>query len=159
MKSVFRILTAMRKKGFKYMAKMSPGRGFRIWLLKKCHYKIGNKVYIGEDLIIIDDLFDPEINLIIGDRAAISPRVTLILHTQPNLSNIADFVNSRKGKIVIASDAWIGTGAVIMPDVQIGQGAVVGANSVVTKDVLPYTIVGGIPAKKIKEIQMIKNAK
>lgn len=154
MLSVLRALTAMRKKGFKYMAKMSPGCGFRIWLLKKCHYQIGTKVYIGEDLIVIDDLYDPEINLTIGDRAAISPRVTLILHTQPNVSHIANFVNSRKGKIEIASDAWIGTGAVIMPDVQIGQGAVVGANSVVTKDVPPYTIVGGIPAKKINMVRV-----
>ena len=79
---------------------------------------------------------------------AISPRVTLVIHTQPNVSRIVDYVNSKKGKITIEKDAWIGTGVVILPDVTIGEGAVVGANAVVTKDVPPYTVVGGIPAKK-----------
>jgi len=109
-------------------------------------------VYIGEDLIIVDDLKDPTNYLVIGDRVAISPRVTLVLHTKPNWSRIADYVNSRKGKITIGNDAWLGTGAVILPDVTIGEGAVVGANSVVTRDVPPYTIVAGIPAKKIRTV-------
>jgi acetyltransferase-like isoleucine patch superfamily enzyme len=143
------ILTMLKKKIFKFIAKLSPGFGFRIWLLRKCNYKIGEKVYIGEDLIIIDDLKDPKKYLSIGDRVAISPRVTLVIHTQPNQSRIVDYVNSKKDKITIEKDAWIGTGVVILPDVHIGEGAVVGANAVVTKDVAPYTVVGGIPAKKI----------
>ena len=143
----------LKKKVFKYIAKLSPGYGFRIWLLKKCNYKIGEKVYIGEDLIIVDDLKDPRNYLTIGDRVAISPRVTLVLHTKPNWSRIADYVNSRKGTIIIKSDAWIGTGAVILPDVEIGEGSVVGANSVVTKNVPPYTIVRGIPAEEVKKVK------
>lgn len=55
-----------------------------------------------------------------------------------------------KGDIVIGNDVWIGYEAVIMPGVCIGDGAVIGTKAVVTKDVLPYTIVGGIPAKPIK---------
>jgi maltose O-acetyltransferase len=144
----------LKKKIFKYIAKYSPGCGLRIWLFRKCNYTIGQQVYIGEDLIIIDDLKDISNNLIIGDRASISPRVTFVLHTKPNFSKIADFVNSRKGKILIEKDAWIGTGSVILPDVKIGEGAVVGANSVVTSDVPPYTIVGGVPAKKIKTVNV-----
>jgi len=159
MKFKIRSIHAAKKKIFKYIAKLSPGFGFRIWLLKKCNYKIGSKVYIGEDLIIIDDLYDVDISLTIGDRVAISPRVTLVLHTKPNWSKIAEFVNSKKGKIAIGNDAWIGTGAVILPDVCIGKGAVVGANSVVTRDVAPYTIVGGVPAKKIKDVLMPKSEK
>lgn len=54
------------------------------------------------------------------------------------------------GNIVIGNDVWIGEGAVIMGGVTIGDGAVVGSNAVVTKDVDPYAIVGGIPAKKIR---------
>ncbi|QQY83987.1 acyltransferase [Tamlana sp. s12] len=53
-------------------------------------------------------------------------------------------------KIVIEEDCWIGRGCIILPGVTIGKGAVVGANSLVNKDVSPYTIVGGIPAKFIK---------
>ena len=146
--------TMIKKKVFKSIAKISPGYKLRIWLLRGCNYHIGNKVYIGEDLIVIDDLKDETVRLNIGDRVAVSPRVTLVLHTEPNWSRIADYVNSRKGRIIIEKDAWIGTGSVILPDIRIGEGAVVGANSVVTKDVPPYTVVGGIPARTIKTVHV-----
>ena len=55
-----------------------------------------------------------------------------------------------KGDIVIGNDVWIGYEAVILSGVHIGDGAVIGARAVVTKDVAPYTVVGGVPAKKIK---------
>jgi acetyltransferase-like isoleucine patch superfamily enzyme len=54
------------------------------------------------------------------------------------------------GATIIDSDVWIGDGAIIMPGVHIGIGSVVAANAVVTKDVAPYQIVGGVPAKVIK---------
>ncbi|MDD3921045.1 MAG: CatB-related O-acetyltransferase [Eubacteriales bacterium] len=55
-----------------------------------------------------------------------------------------------KGDIVIGNDVWIGYEAVILSGVTIGDGAVIGARAVVTKDVPPYTIVGGVPAKPIR---------
>lgn len=57
----------------------------------------------------------------------------------------------KKGDIVIGNDVWIGYEAVIMSGVHIGDGAIIGTRAVVTKDVPPYTIVGGIPAKEIKK--------
>ena len=149
----------IKKKFFKIFAKYFPGLFLRIWLLKKCNYSIGQSVYIGEDLIIIDDLQDSTQYLKIGDRVAISPRVTLVIQTKPNWSKIAEYVNSRKGYININNDVWIGTGAVILPDVTIGEGAVIGANSVVIRDVPPYTIVGGVPAKIIKSVNVPWNKK
>lgn len=56
-----------------------------------------------------------------------------------------------KGDIVIGNDVWIGYEAVIMAGVTIGDGAIIGTRAVVTKDVPPYTIVGGIPAKPIRK--------
>ena len=56
-----------------------------------------------------------------------------------------------KGDIVIGNDVWIGFEAVVMAGVTIGNGAVIGARAVVAKDVPPYTIVGGIPAKSIRK--------
>ena len=56
-----------------------------------------------------------------------------------------------KGDIVIGNDVWIGYEAVILAGVMIGDGAVIGARAVVTKDVPPYTVVGGVPAKEIKK--------
>ncbi len=55
-----------------------------------------------------------------------------------------------KGDIVVGNDVWIGYEAVILAGVTIGDGAIVGARAVVTKDVPPYTIVGGVPAKRIR---------
>lgn len=55
-----------------------------------------------------------------------------------------------KGDIVIGNDVWIGYEAVIMSGVKIGNGAIIGTRALVTKDVPPYTIVGGVPAKEIK---------
>lgn len=144
----------IKKKLLKLIAKNLPGCGLRISLLRMCGYVIGDSVYIGEDFIIVDDLGENQFNLSIGDRAAISPRVTFVLHTQPNESRIVPYVNSHKGSITIDSDAWIGTGAVILPNVTVGEGAVVGANSVVTKNVAPYTVVGGVPAHKIKDVNV-----
>ncbi len=56
-----------------------------------------------------------------------------------------------KGDIVIGNDVWIGYEAVILAGVTIGDGAVIGTRAVVTKDVPPYTIVGGVPAKPIRK--------
>ena len=56
-----------------------------------------------------------------------------------------------KGDIVIGNDVWIGYEAVILSGVHIGDGAIIGTRAVVTKDIPPYTVVGGIPAKEIKK--------
>jgi hypothetical protein len=53
--------------------------------------------------------------------------------------------------VVVEDDCWLGINVVVMPGVTIGKGAVVGANSVVTRDVAPYTIVAGVPAKMLKK--------
>ncbi len=146
-------LTKIKKKLFRLVAKDTPGCGLRIALLRMCGYVVGNSVYIGEDFLIVDPE-ETQFNLNIGDRASISPRVTFVMHTQPNESRIAPYVNSHKGSITVCADAWIGTGAVILPGVTIGEGAVIGANSVVTRNVAPYTVVGGIPAHEIKRVNV-----
>ncbi|NRA74247.1 MAG: CatB-related O-acetyltransferase [Rickettsiales bacterium] len=67
-----------------------------------------------------------------------------------------------KGDTIIGNDVWIGNNVTIMQGIKIGDGAIIGTNSLVTKDVLPYTIVGGNPAREIRKrfdedvIQMLK---
>ena len=63
----------------------------------------------------------------------------------------ADKAWDNKGDIVIGNDVWIGFEAVILAGVTIGDGSIIGARAVVTKDVPPYTIVGGVPAKPIRK--------
>ena len=64
-------------------------------------------------------------------------------------ANVTDAWDN-KGDIVIGNDVWIGYDAVILSGVTIGDGAVIGTRAVVTKDVPPYTIVGGVPARQIR---------
>ena len=64
-------------------------------------------------------------------------------------ANVTDAWDN-KGDIVVGNDVWIGYEAVVLQGVTIGDGAIVGARAVVTKDVAPYTLVGGVPAKPIR---------
>lgn len=68
----------------------------------------------------------------------------------PEAASIEDH-NVSKGNVIIGNDVWIGYGANILSGVTIGDGAVIGAFSLVTKDVAPYSIVGGNPAKEIRK--------
>ena len=68
---------------------------------------------------------------------------------QLDAENICDAWDN-KGDIIIGNDVWIGYEAIIMSGVKIGDGAIIATGAVVTKDVPPYTIVGGIPAKPIR---------
>lgn len=72
------------------------------------------------------------------------------------MSEVEGFKNSKDafqlaGDTVIGNDVWIGTEAMIMPGIKIGDGAVIGSRALITKDVEPFTIVGGNPAKPIKK--------
>jgi maltose O-acetyltransferase len=90
----------------------------------------------------------------IGDYVMIAPNVSLLggfTHPFDDLSSpMVLQPDLYKGPIVIEDDVWIGINAVIMPGVHIGKGAVVGANSVVTHDVPPYSVVGGTPARVLR---------
>lgn len=145
------------KRLLKLLAKHTPGYNVRCRLLRMAGYKIGGRVYIGEDLIIIDEL-DDRARVRIGDRVAIAPRVTLVISSHPNFSRIRPFVKCVHGYIEIGDDAWIGTGCIILSDVRIGKGAVVGAGSVVTKDVPDFAVVAGVPAKPIKKLDTSSEA-
>ena len=91
------------------------------------------------------------VEVTIGDGVFIGPKVNLItINHDPNPDNR----NATYGRpIVIEDKVWIGIGATVLPGVHIGYGSIIGANSVVTHDVPPMTIVGGNPAKIIKAIE------
>lgn len=119
---------------------------------------IGKKTY-GE--IHITDWSFLDTKLRIGSYCSIAPNVQFLLGGEHQINSIStypfkvyEFGYSReagsKGDIVVKDDVWIGTNAIICSGVIIGQGAIVAAGAVVTKDVEPYAIVGGNPAKVIK---------
>lgn len=108
---------------------------------------IGNNVGIAQNCFI-----QVRGEVIIGDNVIFGPNVSLFsenhLFDNPDLPVNVQGVN-RKG-VTIESGVWIGSRAVILDGVTVGRNSIVAAGSIVNKDVLPYSIVGGIPAKLIK---------
>ena len=144
-----RFFWRLRKKVLKRWARNAFFPGWRIQLLRWCGYRIGRDVYIADDLLIAEELED-RANLTIGDRASLAPRVTLVLSSHPNESRIRSFAPLARAPIVIEPDVWLGAGVVVLPGVTIGRGAIVGANSVVTKDIPPLHVVAGQPARTVR---------
>lgn len=87
----------------------------------------------------------------IGNNVMIAPNVVIQAseHKYDKLNTPIRLQGHRAGKIIIEDDVWIGANVVITSDVRIGQGAIIGAGAVVTHDVLPFRIVGGVPAEII----------
>ena len=77
--------------------------------------------------------------------------------TRGHSVNLPRFGITKDAPVIIEDHVWIGGNAVILPGVTIGKGAIVAAGAVVTKNVMPFTIVGGVPAKKIAEVPCAKN--
>lgn len=105
------------------------------------HIKIGNGTIIGEGVTL-----DGRGTLTIGNHVDIASEV-MIYNAQHDIHD--EYFSSEIKPVTIEDYVFIGPRAIILPGVTIGKGAVVGAGAVVTKDVDPYTIVGGIPAKEI----------
>jgi len=111
--------------------------------------KIGKDSLIGEYSVIRG-----QGGVEIGDRVYTSPFTQIIAVNHVFDDPEQPFVDqgiTAEG-IVIEDDVWLGAGAVITDGVRVGKGAVVAAGAVVTKDVAPHTVVGGVPAKQIKSI-------
>lgn len=120
----------------------------RAMIIQSKKIKIGKNTYIGAYCNIrpVDE------EIIIGNDVQIAQFVSIIganhRYEDRNLKISPDNLVSEK--VVIEDNVWIGANAVITPGVTIGKGVVIGAGAVVTKDVPPFAVVGGVPAKVIK---------
>ncbi len=111
---------------------------------------IGNHVYINYECVLGAT---QKAELIIGNFVMFGPRCFLITATnQYDNWKMPIKIAQQKtyAPIVIEDDVWLGAMVIVLPGVRIGRGAIVGAGAVVTKDVPPYAIVGGVPAKVLK---------
>lgn len=162
------------KKGKKYLTVGEGGvnEGKYIFETDEGEIQIGSRVYIGAStfisrsrIVIEDDVimawnctvYDHDSHSIYWDERkydVIQWHRDLLQGESPIRNK--DWRGVATKEIRICSKAWIGFGVTILKGVTIGEGAVVGAGSVVTKDVPPYTVVGGNPAKVIKKIENIK---
>jgi acetyltransferase-like isoleucine patch superfamily enzyme len=136
---------------------------------------IGNNVYIGHNTIlkgyyknemVIGDhtwigqgcFLHSGGGIEIGKAVGIGPMVKIItsVHREDDFSKPLIFCDYEFGKVIIEDGCDIGVSAIILPGVKIGEGSIIGASSVVTKDVEPYTVAAGIPAKVLRN--RIKNS-
>ena len=139
----------------------------KVFLDLKSLYKFDlNKIKIGKNTygtIDVRMFGNPNEKLEIGSYCSIAKNVIFILGGNHNYQYISTFPFKNKlmndfseieaetkGKTIVEDDVWIGINSLILSGIKIGQGAVIAAGSVVTKDVPPYAIVGGNPARILK---------
>ena len=137
---------SIRKIVFKF-AGIKIGKGSTIYIGAKFFEPRG--VIIGEDTMIGDRAFlDGRGRLKIGSHVDIASEV-MIYNSEHNIND--PLFGATSEDVEIGDYVFIGPRAIILPGVKVGKGAIVGAGAVVTKDVAPYKIVGGVPAKEIGE--------
>lgn len=121
------------------------------WLMQPFYTDFGRNIRVGKGVFVNHACeFMDRGGITIEDNVLIGPRVNLVTISHP--LDPATRRSTYCAPIVIKQGAWIGAAVSVMPGVTIGENAVVAANAVVTKDVPDNTIVGGVPARVIKNL-------
>ena len=111
------------------------------------HVSLGNNVYANFNLTLVDDTY-----ITIGDNTMIGPNVTLATAGHPILPSLRMKGYQFNVPITIGKNVWIGAGVIVLPGVNIGDNSVIGAGSVVTKDIPENVVAYGNPCKIIRMI-------
>ena len=111
------------------------------------HIHVGKNFFANYNCMIIDVA-----KVIIGDNCQMAPNVAIYTAGHPVYPDTRNTAYEYGKEVRIGDNVWIGGNTVICPGVTIGDGAIVAAGAVVTKDVAPRTIVGGVPARVIREL-------
>lgn len=135
-------------------------RKLRPWVMRKIGCHVGKDVFVGDNVRIDSGHADL---IYVGDHAHITGGCRLLCHQRDlrdyRVGDDAAKLPYRLGEIHIGKGVMIGMESLIMPGVTIGDGTIVGAYSLVTKDIPAWTIATGRPAKPIKEIKQRENNK
>ena len=147
------IVTPLHKSRMKKVGKrVKIGRGSKFYGAE--NITLNSDVSIGENALFLCT----RANVVLGDHVMFGPRVTVITggHRFDLVGRYMDTVGNDEKlpendrDVVFCGDNWIGANSTILRGVKVGKGAIVAAGAVVTKDVPPYSIVGGVPARVLK---------
>ncbi len=137
---------------FYRLAGVKIGKGSTIHM--GCRFYDPRNIVIGNDSIIGEGaILDGREKLIIGNHVAVATNV-MIFNSQHEIND--EYFSPSVAPVIIEDYVFIGPGVIIQPGVKIGRGAIIAAGAVVVKDVPPFAIVGGVPAKIIGE-RRLKN--
>lgn len=126
--------------------------GLRVALLRLSGIGIGSRTFVNLGVRFVDNYRGGAIRL--GERVAIAPGAMFVADSDPNESRLGTIEPFHiRGQVTIEDDAWIGAGAIVLPNVTVGRCAVVGAGAIVTKNVEEYAIVVGNPARPIGDVR------
>jgi acetyltransferase-like isoleucine patch superfamily enzyme len=134
------------------MTRLPVGSRFRCTLERWRGVKVGKHVFLGGGNVL--DRARPDL-ITIEDYVSLAGNVYILTHSNPT-EPIREILGESATKIApvhIKRGAWIAVSVVILPGVTVGENSIVAAGSVVTKDIPPFTIAGGAPAKVIKDIK------
>ena len=141
-------LVRLKDHWFNNWSMKAPWGGVRKWLQRKRGVKIGKNVHWGTHIIV--DYPYPYF-VVVEDGASISGIDYFLAHCKP-MKYHEDFVESYVAPIIVHKNAWIALNVTLMPGVEIGEGAIVSAGSIVSKDIPPFTVAQGNPAKVVADI-------
>lgn len=139
--------------GWYRLGRVLPTNNGRIFALRRMDFvEIGENTYIGPSITITpyNGTFNQNL-LTIGSRVEMGPNVNIACSATLERSKLSSQYGTIE-PITIEDDVWIGVGATILPGVMVGKCSIIASGAVVNKDVPPYTMVGGVPAKEIKRI-------
>lgn len=126
----------------------------RVGLQRHRGVRIGDHVFIG--IRVFMDPVRPDL-ITVEDHVSLAGNDIILTHSDPTapLREILGAEGRKFAPVIIRRGAWITVNCVILPGVTIGENSIVAAGSVVTKDVPPLTLVGGIPAKPLKQLERV----
>ena len=116
---------------------------------------IGDSVGINRGCELYASYWDRDAEIRIGNNVALGPNVRIFMATH-DVSSLG--LSDTAGSVIIEDHVWIGGGAIILPNVTLGEGAVIGAGSVVTQNIPRYSIAVGNPARVIKKREIVRKS-
>jgi acetyltransferase-like isoleucine patch superfamily enzyme len=157
-KNIEKKLNTFSKRFLRFCAIYYPNANIRRVCWMKTNVILGQNTFLNPNVIVSDDYLTEEVLLEIGSDCSISPGVVFAPLSSHNNSKELRTLGilekfEKKSKIIIGDDVWIGANSTILSGIRIGKCSIIGANSLVNKDIPDYSLAYGVPIQIIKDLR------